>query len=80
MKKNGNGNLRVGAVGFVLSAVVLRALNAAAVIPYAQLTLNPRVFLWGLTFTAVFGLLSGVYPAWRMSRLHPVEALRGRSQ
>lgn len=37
-----------GAVGFVLSAVVLRALNAAAVIPYAQLTLNPRVFLWGV--------------------------------
>lgn len=69
-----------GAVGFVLSALVLSALNAAAVIPYAQLTLNPRVFLWGVLFTAVFGLLSGVYPAWRMSRLHPVEALRGRSQ
>ena len=69
-----------GAVGFVLSAVVLRALNAAAVIPYAQLTLNPRVFLWGVVFTAVFGLLSGAYPAWRMSWLHPVEALRGRSQ
>ena len=69
-----------GAVGFLLSALVLRALNAAAVIPYAQLTLNPRVFLWGVVFTAVFGLLSGAYPAWRMSRLHPVEALRGRSQ
>ena len=27
-----------------------------------------------------FGLLSGVYPAWRMSRLHPVAALKGASR
>jgi putative ABC transport system permease protein len=69
-----------GLVGFALSGVVLRLLDAAAVIPYAHLTLNLRVFLWGVAFIAVFGLLSGVYPAWRMSRLHPVEALRGRTQ
>jgi putative ABC transport system permease protein len=25
----------------------------------------------------VFGLLSGVIPAWKMSRLHPVQALKG---
>ena len=25
----------------------------------------------------VFGLVSGVYPAWRMSRLNPVDALKG---
>jgi len=24
-----------------------------------------------------FGLVSGVYPAWRMSRMHPVAALKG---
>jgi putative ABC transport system permease protein len=69
-----------GALGFVLSGIVLALLNRSGVIPYAQLTLNLRVFLWGVAFSAVFGLLSGVYPAWRMSRLHPVEALRGRTQ
>jgi putative ABC transport system permease protein len=69
-----------GALGFALSGVVLAMLNRSGVIPYAQLTLNLRVFLWGVAFSAAFGLLSGVYPAWRMSRLNPVEALRGRTR
>jgi putative ABC transport system permease protein len=68
-----------GALGFALSALLLAALDGSGAIPYLQLSLNLRVFLWGLLFVTVFGLLSGLYPAWRMSRLHPVEALRGRS-
>ena len=31
----------------------------------------------GGNLAVVFGLLSGVYPAWRMSRVHPVVALKG---
>ena len=27
-----------------------------------------------------FGTISGVYPAWRMSRLNPVQALKGASR
>ena len=69
-----------GALGFLLAPLVLALLNASGAIPYAQLTLNLRVLLWGVAFSAAFGLLSGAYPAWRMSRLHPVEALRGRTQ
>jgi putative ABC transport system permease protein len=50
------------------------------VIPYADFHLNARNFLAGFAVTVVFGVLSGLYPAWRMSRLHPVEALRGVSR
>jgi putative ABC transport system permease protein len=69
-----------GAIGFMLSFFVLRALNASGLIQYAHFQINPRVFLYGLAIACLFGLLSGVYPAWRMSRLNPVQALKGASR
>ncbi len=66
-----------GIIGFLLAGLALRAINDSGLIPYASLALNPRIFVWGMAMAIVFGLLSGVYPAWRMARLHPVNALRG---
>ncbi|MGI8673332.1 MAG: ABC transporter permease [Luteitalea sp.] len=66
-----------GLIGFVFAGLVLRAVNQSGLIPYAALALNPRIFMWGMALAAAFGLLSGVYPAWRMSRVHPVIALKG---
>ena len=66
-----------GLLGLVLAAGALALLNDAHVIAYAQFALNWRVFGWGMVLTLVFGLMSGVYPAWKMSRLNPVVALRG---
>jgi putative ABC transport system permease protein len=69
-----------GALGFVLSVGVLRAITAAQVIEHARLSINSRVFLYGLGLSVIFGLLSGVYPAWRMARLNPVAALKGSAR
>jgi len=68
-----------GALAVGLSVLVLDAIQASGVIPYAHLDLNLRIFAWGLGLTLFFGVLSGVYPAWKMARMHPVDALRGRS-
>lgn len=66
-----------GALGLVLSVFVLDGLTASGLIQYAHFRLNFRIFAYGLALALLFGVVSGVYPAWRMSRLNPVEALRG---
>jgi putative ABC transport system permease protein len=67
-----------GVVAVVVAALTLSIINVTGLIPYAALTVNFRVLGWGLVAALFFGVLSGVYPAWRMSRLHPAEALRGQ--
>jgi putative ABC transport system permease protein len=69
-----------GLLGLALSAVVLQAINGSGAIPYSQFAINVRVFGYGLLMSVAFGLMSGVYPAWRMSRLHPVDALKGAAR
>jgi putative ABC transport system permease protein len=49
-------------------------------VPYLEFDLNFRIFAWGIALAGLFGVISGVYPAWRMSRMHPVHALRGGAQ
>jgi putative ABC transport system permease protein len=66
-----------GAIGLVLAAGVLWWLENSGLIPYLQVHLNLAVFGYGLLITLVFGVLSGVIPAWKMSRLDPVHALKG---
>ncbi|MEP7343438.1 MAG: ABC transporter permease [Acidobacteriota bacterium] len=66
-----------GMIGFVISRFVLRVITESNWFPYAEFRMNYRIFLYGLLLAVVFGLLSGVYPAWKMSRLNPVQALKG---
>jgi putative ABC transport system permease protein len=66
-----------GILGLGLAAGALRLLNESHVITYAQFALDWRAFGWGLALALVFGLMSGVYPAWKMAQLNPVDALRG---
>jgi putative ABC transport system permease protein len=68
-----------GALGLIGAAGVLRWLEVAGPIPYLKVDLNLPVFGYGLLITLVFGVLSGVVPAWKMSRLDPVHALKGNA-
>jgi len=56
-------------VGIGLSWLITKAIG----IP---LMLAPTSFLWAFLLALVFGFLFALYPAWRASRLSPMEALR----
>jgi putative ABC transport system permease protein len=65
-----------GFIGIVLSIVFISIFNNSGIIPYGNLTINLQVLFYTLLACVVFGFISGVYPAWRMSRLQVVNALK----
>lgn len=65
-------------IGLLLSFIILQVINNSDIISNIHLTINFTVLFYSLIVCLVFGLLSGVYPAWRMSRLHIVTALKGQ--
>lgn len=65
-----------GALAFAVGATALELIRDSNVIPYGSFQVNYRVFAYAFLLAVFFGCLSGVYPAWRMSRMHPVQALR----
>ncbi len=66
-----------GLLGLACAQGVLWMLEASQLIPYLEVHINLEVFAFGMLIAFVFGLLSGVIPAWKMSRLDPVHALKG---
>ena len=66
-----------GVLSFILAAIAQAAFDASGILPDARFTLNVRVFFYGMLLAALFGVISGAWPAWRLSRLNPVDALRG---
>jgi len=74
-------NVVISVVGGVLalacSALVLALLNQSDLIPFAHFSMNWRIAAWGFAFALAFGVISGVWPAWRLSRLTPIQALAG---
>ncbi|RYY26750.1 MAG: ABC transporter permease, partial [Chitinophagaceae bacterium] len=65
-----------GVIGLLLSWGIITYINQSNLIPNIHLTIDFQVLLLGILCCLVFGFLSGVYPAWRMSRLHVVTALK----
>ena len=67
-----------GLIGTILSIAIIKLINSENLIPNLELSLNLTVLFIGLIICLVFGFLSGVYPAWRMSKLNVVSALKAQ--
>jgi putative ABC transport system permease protein len=66
-----------GIIGVILTVIVLSIINDSGFIEYSTFGINYRILFTSLLICLFFGLYSGVYPAYKMSKMHPVEALRG---
>jgi putative ABC transport system permease protein len=66
-----------GVIGIALAKGALLWLGYIGIVPYLKVDLSWQVLGYGFLLSVVFGLLSGVVPAWRMARLDPVRALKG---
>lgn len=67
-----------GLIGVVFSMLAIYLINQADLIGNLNLTLNLKVLFYSFIACLFFGLLSGVYPAWQMSRLNVVSALKAQ--
>ena len=65
-----------GIIGVFLSLLVISLINESDYISNFNLSLNFTVLFLSLLTCVLFGLISGVYPAWRMSKLNIVKALK----
>jgi len=66
-----------GLIGYALAIGLLDLIETSGLIKYADLHVNLRIFFASLLLIGFFGVLSGAWPAWRMSRMSAVDALRG---
>ena len=65
-----------GVIGVVLSLIIIRVFNSTDLVPNLELSMNFTVLFIGIITCLVFGLMSGAYPAWRMSKMNVVNALK----
>ncbi len=69
----------IGAIiGIGLSIIAIYFFNSLNIIADTQLKFNLPVFLYSLLVCLFFGILSGAIPAWKMSRLAIVNALKNK--
>jgi ABC-type antimicrobial peptide transport system permease subunit len=65
-----------GAIGCALGAGMVALLGANSAIGYLQGTVSPNLIAWGLITAIGLGAIGGFYPAWRASKMLPIEALQ----
>ena len=65
-----------GIIGFILALIIIYLINTSGLFPYFFLTVNFPVVVYALVLSLLFGILSGVYPAYRMAKMNIVNALK----
>ena len=67
-----------GVGGVILGFVGVKILvTAPAIRGLLEPDLNPRLLVTAVAIAVIVGVFSGLYPAWRSSRLMPSQALHG---
>ena len=62
--------------GFVLAVILIYIINLRSFGWTLQMYLQPIYFLQALIVALCAALLAGIYPAWRVGRMQPADALR----
>lgn len=68
-----------GLIGLLLAFGILKFIEYNDLIQHISLGINLKIFSIAILLCLFFGVLSGVLPAWRMSRIHIVNALKGNN-
>lgn len=65
-----------GLLGMGLAMIMIKMINDAGLLGDIILKVNYKFYVYSLIICLIFGLLSGLLPAYRMSKLHVVNALK----
>ncbi len=67
----------VSGVGGVIGVILARVgTNIIGTLMDMTITISPQIVLIAVVFSIGVGVLFGMYPAWKASKLNPIEALR----
>jgi len=65
-----------GLIGFILVIIAIYIINDGRYLGEIQLGIDMKFFFYSLIICLFFGVLSGLLPAWKMSKTHIVNALK----
>lgn len=66
-----------GAFSLLGTYLIMKLAPLYPQLPFLDFEMNWRIFTMALVLAIIFGFFSGAWPAWKMSRQHPVKALKG---
>lgn len=66
-----------GFVAILLTVIILKGIQTTGIIPFETIPINFRIIANSLLFCFLFGFISGILPAVRMSKLQIAKTLQG---